>query len=386
MEKSTESKFGICVGQRILAVDNRPVATVHQLQKAVMSAGLQFELTVASLPMEYMKPQPLMEERKNEDDDKKFSRNNGLSLKGDISQYGILSWGAPAIHSFKFKNGGLAEMARKIYRSEEKRLETIESNRLLRRRLDNASFWFATAERELERLERKRKMMKTPKQIDAEARARENGNKSKRKPKSTMFDFFSNKSYRRTQQDQLKVDRYDQISSEISSKRAEFQAARQKVRNLGNSLNSGIKKASGMYKSREISSLKFTERRDCAVSMALAALVTGFTYRLERAAGNLVELERFVRVGFVAYFENLLSALDSSAPGGAYDKSFTQDMIVAIESLGLVCFQVVEVNDEDVDNEEIEEVASVRYIYMCVCVFEFSLCVCFFSFCEWTHF
>ena len=37
-------------------------------------------------------------------------------------------------------------MARKMYRSEEKRLDRIETNRLLRRRLDNATFWFASAE------------------------------------------------------------------------------------------------------------------------------------------------------------------------------------------------------------------------------------------------
>ena len=54
MEQATETKFGIRVGQRILAVNNRPVATVRQLQKAVMSAGLNFELTVASLPVEYV--------------------------------------------------------------------------------------------------------------------------------------------------------------------------------------------------------------------------------------------------------------------------------------------------------------------------------------------
>ena len=54
VEQSTEAKYGIRVGQRILAVNNRPVATVRQLQKAVMSAGLNFELTVASLPVEYV--------------------------------------------------------------------------------------------------------------------------------------------------------------------------------------------------------------------------------------------------------------------------------------------------------------------------------------------
>ena len=114
-----------------------------------------------------------------------------------------------------------------------------------------------------------------------------------------------------------------------------------------------------MYKQREISSLKYTERRDCSVSMALATLVTAFTYRLEKAAGNPVELERFVRIGFVPYFENLLSALDSSAPGGAYDKSFTQDMIVAIESLGLVCFEVVE-REEEVE-DQVEERVTVAH-------------------------
>lgn len=399
VERSTELRYGIHVGQRILAVDDFPVATVRQLQKRVMNAGLRFELTVASLPVEYMKPQPLSL-NENEMTDGSNKSEQEIKIKdGEISQFGVLSWGAPSVHAFKHKNGGLSELARKMYQMEEKRLETIESNRLLRRRLDNASFWFATAERELERIEKRRSKMKTPKEIDQEAKRRfSNSNSSK--TKSTMFDFFSNKSYRRTKEDQAMVNRYDQATRERDTKRAEFQAARQKVllfggrggsecryyfyfftlfpfslsflsssrhqihlfcdkppqvRYLGNVLNVGIKKASEMYKNREINRLKYTERRDCAVSMAMATIVTAFTYRLDRAAGNFVELERLIRVGFVVYFENLLSALDSSVPGGAYDKSFTQDMINAINSMSNVCFEVVEKEEEEEDKVRVDE-------------------------------
>ena len=194
-----------------------------------------------------MKPQPLVLETETESEIHVTSSSDaGNTGENNISQCGILSWGAPAIHSFKYKNGGLAEMSRKMYRSEEKRLDRIETNRLLRRRLDNATFWFASAERELERLERKRKKMMTPKEIESGAKARAKS-ENKTNTKSTVFGFFSNKSYNLTKEEDLKIERYEQISSSISSKRAEFQAARQKVRNLGNILNAGIKKASEMY-------------------------------------------------------------------------------------------------------------------------------------------
>ena len=79
-----------------------------------------------------MKPQPLMLETKTESESHvTSSADAGNTGENNISQCGILSWGAPAIHSFKYKNGGLAEMARKMYRSEEKRLDRIETNRLL---------------------------------------------------------------------------------------------------------------------------------------------------------------------------------------------------------------------------------------------------------------
>ena len=56
-------------------------------------------------------------------------------------------------------------------------------------------------------------------------------------------------------------------------------------------------------------------------------------------------MRELATVGFLAYFENLLSAAD--LPGAAHDRSFTQDQISASEALQLVAFKIVSESEEN---------------------------------------
>lgn len=246
------------------------------------------------------------------------------------------------------------------YIKEERRLKQVQENTFNRKQLISAEQNIKELQKLLESYNLVLSQLRSPQQID-EARmnlakkiAEEKSKNDPDAAKHTSSSFFSRivgshhetiTPEPRTLQEAAEVEKWNRTQSQVQEQKHKLDVINNVRSSLLKKLDTGVNRARKMLRERELNVLKLSQRRDFAVSMALTALTYGFTFHLQQIADNPSAMKELSTVGFLAYFENLLSAAD--LPGAAHDRSFTQDQICASEALQLVAFKIVSESAED---------------------------------------
>jgi len=337
-------------------------------------------------------------------DEMKRAKRRIRRYKVELNRYGQISWGAPTVrcvvdshvmssyihlcithmhtyvshththihtyiqvHNQGYEHGGLSEMYGNEYIKEEKRLKQVQENTFNKKRLMSANLNIKEAQKLLGSFNDVLSQLRSPQKIDearmnlakklAEEKAKNNPDAAKQERPSFFRSIMGGHHETitpapRTPQEEAEIAKWNRFQSQVQEQKHKLEVLNNVRSSLLKTLNAGVHRARKMLMERDLSILKLSKRRDLAVSMALTALTYGFTFHLEQIADNPSAMKELATVGFLAYFENLLSAAD--LPGAAHDRSFTQDQICASEALQLVAFKIVKESDvgEEGSHEE----------------------------------
>ena len=292
---------------------------------------------------------------------RRVQRNNIEFMK-----FGQISWGAPTVHAMGYEHGGLSDLYTEEYIKEERRLKQVQENTFNKKRLLSAEKNINEVQKLIDSYQDALKQLRSPAQIDEARMAlakkvfeEKNRNNPPPKQETSFFGRIMGSHHDTitpapmTVQETAEVTKWNLMQSQVQEQEHKLVVLNNVRSSLLKTLKAGVSRARKMLMERELSVLKLSKRRDFAMSMALTALVYGFTFHLQQIVDNPDAMEELASVGFLAYFENLLSAAD--LPGAAHDRSFTQDQVCAIEALQLVAFQIVRESDV---LESVEEVGT----------------------------